>query len=380
MINKSRLIKLTQKLISYDSVNPPGNELACAQFIEKDMRSLGLHIQKISFEKNRPNIIATLKGSLPRKQAVKEAILLTPHFDTVPFGRGWKYSPLSGKIVGGKLYGRGATDDKGNCASCMEVMRSLVESGYKPRKDIIMAATVDEETGSKCGIIPLLEKKKMTCGFAIVMDSTEFDAVVAQKGLIHGRVQIFGKKAHSAYNWRGISAVEIAARVILRLTKLKYAYKKHSLLRAPTMNVGVINGGDKCNMVADFVEFTIDARFCPGTKAKEVISHIHTAIKKETTAYKIEIDDIQDSYEIDQKHPYIDSYLKLAKKMKCPAKVKGSEGATVITLFQDHHTPAFATGWGAHETAHTTDEYIFVKSLVNGSRLLDAYVREIDQL
>ena len=91
------------------------------------MRSLGLHVKTYTYAKNRPNIVATLRGTLPRKQAAKEAILITPHFDTVPIGKGWKYKPLGGQIVGGKLYGRGATDDKGNLASCMEVMRSLVE-------------------------------------------------------------------------------------------------------------------------------------------------------------------------------------------------------------------------------------------------------------
>ena len=87
MIIKSRLIKLTQKVISFNSVNPPGNEWALSKFIEKDMRSLGLEIKKYTFAKNRPNVVATLPGSLPRKQAAKQAILITPHFDTVPIGK-----------------------------------------------------------------------------------------------------------------------------------------------------------------------------------------------------------------------------------------------------------------------------------------------------
>ena len=103
--------------------------------------------------------MATLKGTLPRAKASREAILITPHFDTVPIGKGWKFKPLGGQIHNGKIHGRGASDDKGNLASCMEVMRSLSEDGVKLRKDVILAATVDEETGSKYGIIPLLDKK-----------------------------------------------------------------------------------------------------------------------------------------------------------------------------------------------------------------------------
>lgn len=380
MIKKDRLIKLTQKVISYNSVNPPGNELELSKYIEKDMKSLGLEVRKYTYAKDRPNIIATLRGTLPRARAQKESILLTPHFDTVPIGRGWKYDPLGGKVVGGKLYGRGATDDKGNLASCMELMRSLVEDGFKPRKDIIMAATVDEETGSDYGIIPLLKKKVLKPGLALVMDSTEFDAVVVQKGLIHGRIQIKGKKAHGAYNWRGVNAIDIAARVVTHLNKWKYQYKKNSLLHAPTMNIGGITGGDKVNMVPDFCEIHFDTRFLPGTKHHDVLKLIRQIIERETKNYKIEIDDIQQPYEIDPKHPAVSMYLKTCKDMKCKAQRKGSEGATVITFFQDYGIPAFATGFGAHETAHTTDEYIYVDSLYKGTKVLDKFIREYDQL
>jgi len=380
MINKKRLIKLAQKVISFNSENPPGNEYALAKYIEKDMRSLGLHVKTYTYAKNRPNIVATLRGTLPRKQASRESILITPHFDTVPIGKGWKYKPLGGQIVGGKMYGRGTTDDKGNLASCMEVMRSLVENRVKLKKDVIMAATVDEETGSQYGIIPLLAKKILKPQLALVMDSDEFDTIVAQKGLFHCRIQIFGKKAHGAYNWRGESSIEAAARVINKLKKIKWKYKKHPLLHGPTMNIGVIKGGDKVNMVCDFCEFALDTRFAIGMDPKKILKKIKDIVKSEAKKYKIIIDDLQAPYEIDRNHPYVKTYVKTAKKMGCKATVKGSEGATVITFFKKHGIPAFATGYGAHGTAHTNDEYIYIKSLYRGTKVLEQYLKEYDRL
>jgi len=380
MINKNRLIKLTQKVISYDSQNPPGKELALAKFIEKDMRSLGLDVKTYTYAKNRPNIVATLKGIGPRNKAAKEAILLTPHFDTVPIGQGWKFDPLGGELKSGKIYGRGASDDKGNLASCMEVMRSLVEDKIKLRKDVIMAATVDEETGSDYGIIPLLDKKVLKPKLALVMDSTEFDAVVAQKGAIFARVQIFGKKAHGAYNWRGESAIDAAAKIICKLKNMKFKYKKHNLLRAPTVNIGIIKGGEKVNMVCDLCEFEIDLRFLPGMKSADIVKKIKSVLKSEAKKYKIIFDSIQQPFEISSNHPFVKSYMKINKRMKTSAKLKGSEGATVITFFQHHNIPAFATGWGAHGTMHTDDEYIYVKSLVKGTRVLEEYIKKYDLL
>jgi len=378
MINKTRLVKLTQKLIQFDSQNPPGSELACAKFIEKDMRSLGLRIKVHTFTKNRPNIIATLPGTWPRARAAKEAILLTPHFDTVPFGKGWKFSPTSGMVHQGKIYGRGSSDDKGNAAVCMEVMRSLVEDGVRLKRDVIMAATVDEETGSHCGIIPLLEKKILKPGIGVIMDSTEFDAVIAQKGLLHSRIQIFGKAAHGAYNWRGKNAIEAASKVIQRLISHKFKFKRHKYLHPPTMNIGTVKGGEKVNMVADFCEFTLDTRFMPTMKSKEVIAEIKKIISGVTTKYKFIIDDLQEPYEIDPRHPCVSSYIKTLRKMKSKGALKGSEGATVITFFQKHKIPAFATGFASSGTAHTVDEYVTIDNLYRGSKVLEQYLKDYD--
>jgi succinyl-diaminopimelate desuccinylase len=383
MINKSRLIKLTQKVISYNSENPPGNEWDLAQFIIKDMKSCGLEVKTYSYEKRRPNIVATLKGTLPRAQAAREAILITPHFDTVPIGtigKGWKFKPLGGQIHDGKIYGRGASDDKGNLTSCMEVMRSLTEDGVKPRKDVVMAATVDEETGSKYGIIPLLDKKVLKPGLALAMDSDEFYTIIAQKGLIHSRIQIFGKKAHGAYNWRGVNAIEQAAEVIRKIKALRWTHKKHPLLRGPTTNIGVIKGGDKVNMVPDFCEFALDLRYVPGMDPQAVLRRLRATVRTVTIKFKIVIDDLQLPYTIDPRHPAVELYLKTARKMHCPAAVKGSEGATVITFFKKHGIPAFATGYGARGTAHTTDEYIRVNTLHTGTRLLEQYIKEYDRI
>jgi len=380
MINKSRLIKLTQKVISYNSENPPGNEWDLAQFIIKDMKSCGLDVKIYTYAKRRPNIVATLKGTLPRAKASREAILITPHFDTVPVGKGWKFKPLGGQIHQGKIYGRGASDDKGNLTSCMEMMRSLVEDGIKLRKDVIMAATVDEETGSRAGIIPLLEKKVLQPGLALVMDSDEFHTIIAQKGLIHSRVQIFGKKAHGAYNWRGINSIEQAAEVIRKIKALRWTYKKHPLLRGPTTNIGVIKGGDKVNMVADFCEFALDLRYVPGMDPQAILRRLRATVRTVTPKFKIIIDDLQLPYTIAPTHPAVELYLKTARRVKCPAAVKGSEGATVITFFKKHGIPAFATGYGARGTAHTNDEYIRVNTLCKGTRLLEQYIKEYDRI
>ncbi len=379
MINKARLIALTQKVIQFDSQNPPGKEAALARFIKKDLESLGLKVQSYSFQKNRPNIVGTLRGNLPRRRAAREAVLITPHIDTVPLGRGWRFDPLGGKIHQGKIYGRGASDDKGNLACSLEVIRSLVEDKVFLRKDIILAATVDEETGSHFGILPLLARGILRPQAALILDSDAFDLIIAQKGLIHCRVQIFGKKAHAAYHWLGTNAIEQAAEIIQRLKQRQFPYKRHPLLRGPTKNIGTIQGGDKVNMVADFCEFALDLRYLPGMDSQKVLREVKGIIRQATSKFRIVIDDLQHPYEIDRHHPFVETYLHTARKMGYSASLKGSEGATVMTFFKKYGIPAFAAGCASRGTAHTTDEYVSIENLYRGAKLLEVFLKEYDQ-
>jgi succinyl-diaminopimelate desuccinylase len=378
VINKERLIKITQALIRTSSVNPPGNEAAVADFVARDLKSIGLDVKTYSFAPYRPNVVATLKGSWPRAKAVRSALLMTPHYDTVPLGKGWKFDPLGASIHKDRIYGRGASDDKGNCAAGMEALHSLAEDGVRLQRDIVYVASADEETGSKLGIIPLLKKGILRPKAALVLDSEEFDAIIAQKGLVHCRVQIFGKKAHGAYNWLGVNAIEIAARVINRLKKHQFKYKKHPLLVPPTKNIGTIRGGDKVNMVADFCEFALDIRFMPGMKAEGILKEIKSIIAQEAKDFKVIIDDIQKPCGIDPQHPFVKTYCETCRKMGFKANLKGSQGATVITFFQDYGIPAFSTGWGSHGVIHANDEYAEIKNLYNGARVLEEFIKEYD--
>ncbi|HLD87957.1 MAG TPA: M20 family metallopeptidase [Candidatus Omnitrophota bacterium] len=378
MVNKNRLVRLTQKLVQFDSVNPPGNERMVSEFIAQDMRSLGLEVKTVTFQKDRPNVIATLKGAWPRPRAAREALLITPHIDTVVFGSGWTFKPTGGEIHKGRIYGRGASDDKGNCAVGMEALRSLVEDGVCLKRDIVFAATVDEETGSHYGIRPLLDKGILRPKAALITDSEEFDAIIAQKGLVHCRVQIFGKKAHGAYNWMGVNAIEIASRAINRLKEHQFKFKKHPLLVPPTKNIGTIRGGDKVNMVADLCEFSLDIRFMPGMTAAGIVKEVKALVGREAKKFKVIVDDSQKPYEINPRHPLVKTYVDVCRKMGFKAKLTGSQGATVITFFQDHGIPAFSTGWGSHGVIHANDEYADIKTLYNGARVLEAFLKEYD--
>ena len=370
MVNKKRLTKTIQDLISIDSQNPGSDESKIADFVRAYLKDLGLKVNTYAFSNKRKNIIATLKA---KKYA--KSLLITPHLDTVPAGENWKTNPFCAKIIGNRIYGLGATDCKGNLASALEAINSIVEDGIKLEYNLIFAATADEESGSSLGLIPLLERKILKADAAVVLDADDFEIVITQKGLMHLKVKISGKKAHGAYPWLGANAIDIAAKVIVDLQKQHKGQLKNKYLRGPTINVGTIKGGDKVNVVSDWCEFELDFRFLPGSSEKELLRFLRKTITKYTVNFKIEIQGMQNPYYIDPQHHLVRGLLLASKGLKINPRISGSEGATVITFFKEKGIPAVATGFGTEGCAHIADEYASLDNLYNGARVLVEFLK-----
>jgi acetylornithine deacetylase/succinyl-diaminopimelate desuccinylase family protein len=374
MINKRRLVNFTREIIKIASENPPGNEYKLSMYIKKELQKLDLRVKTYEFAKRRPNIVASLKG-----KTGKRTLLLSPHIDTVPAGRGWRYPPFSAKVIDGKIYGRGATDCKGNLAVGIEVLRSLQEDGIKLDNNLIFAATVDEEAGSRFGLEPLVKKNIINPDVALILDSDEFNIIVAQKGLIHMKVAVSGKSAHGAYPQRGINAIDLAIEIIHKLKKNKVKCKSHPLLSPPTVNLGTIKGGDKVNIVADWCEFELDFRFPPPVDPFDLLRKVRKIVSGVTKKYRLQISHIQAPCEIERGHYLVKSLIKAAKKNKVKAEIKGSEGATVISFFLERNIASVATGFGMKGQAHTANECVRINDLFKGAKFLEDFIKDFDK-
>lgn len=370
MINKNRLVRLTQRLVQIDSQNPIGNEFEIAGFVSDHLKRLGLEVKIYEFKKKRSNVIGVLRGKNP-----KRSLLLTPHLDTVPAGKNWKVDPFAATIKEGKIYGLGATDCKCNLACGMEAINSIVENKIKLDYNLIFAATADEESGSDLGLIPLLEKGILKPDAAVVLDSDDFEIIVEQKGLFHLKVKIHGKRAHGAYPDLGINAIEQAVRILGDLNVGKLQFKKNKYLKPPTLNIGTIKGGDKVNVVADWCEFELDHRFLPGMNANDFLKYLKSVIKKYTSKFEIEIEGVQEPYSIETSHPLVKYLMKSMHSLHIRPVIRGSEGATVITFFQHKNIPAVATGFGSSGCAHISNEYAKIDNIYRGAKVLEELLK-----
>jgi succinyl-diaminopimelate desuccinylase len=368
-------IRLLQKLVRIDSRNPPGNERQIIYFIRDYLRNLNIDSRIYEFSKNRLNLVCVIKSKYSRKK-----ILFTPHVDTVPVTGKWKFPALAGVVKGGRLYGRGASDCKVNVAVALGLIKKIVEEKILLKNlDLIFAFCGDEETGNKFGTIPLLKKLKTKINYGVVLDADDFNIIVAQKGLLHLRIELFGKEAHGAYPDRGINAVSAGVRILNKLLDKKFLVKPHKLLRQPTLSIGKFCGGDKVNIVAGWAFFEIDLRYLPAMNKEDIIKDIEQIVKEQKIKYKIKVLSHQKPIEINTNSPAIKIMQKVLAAKKIKSEVKPSFGATVITYLQEKGIDTFAFGFGSSRTAHTKNEYVEIKNIPLGVDVLVEYVKRLNQ-
>ncbi len=146
-----------QTLIRLDTVNPPGNEIAVARYLDDVLRGAGIETTLLEPAPGRAALFATLRGT-----GSARPLLLMAHMDVVGVERArWKTNPFGGELFDGYLYGRGAIDDKGMLAVLLQVMlllqRHVVAAGGTLDRDVVLLATSDEEAGGAFGIHWLVE-------------------------------------------------------------------------------------------------------------------------------------------------------------------------------------------------------------------------------
>jgi acetylornithine deacetylase/succinyl-diaminopimelate desuccinylase-like protein len=136
-----------QQYLRIDTSNPPGNEARAAAFLGALLQRAGIASRVVANPEGRANLIARL--SSPKSGG--RAILLLHHMDVVPPGPGWTVPPFAGLIKDGRLWGRGAVDDKSLGIAQLAAMVDLQRRRVPLERDIIFLAVADEENGGLNG-------------------------------------------------------------------------------------------------------------------------------------------------------------------------------------------------------------------------------------
>ena len=128
-----RPAELLQRLIQFDTTNPPGNETECIAYIDTLLKKSGLETTCLAKSPHRPNLITRLKG-----QGSAPPLLLYGHVDVVTTAnQEWTHPPFEGKLVDGYIWGRGALDMKSGIAMMLSAVLRAKTENLIPAGDII---------------------------------------------------------------------------------------------------------------------------------------------------------------------------------------------------------------------------------------------------
>ena len=366
-IKKQEIVDLVVDMVKVNTNNPPGNELKIAELLGERMRDYGLEVEIATIEENRGNVVGILKG-----KSSKLALLYSGHLDTVPPGEvQWKYGPHEGKIIGDRIYGRGTADMKGGLAAMIIAVGVLAKAGIKLNGDIIVAGTADEEVNN-IGAQYLVNSGKLKNVSAIIISEPTYNNIfIAQKGVLWIEITTYGKTAHGSMPNTGVNAIMSMNYFLSKLSKFKFAYKKHSLLGMPTISVGTIKGGVKTNVVPDKCTITIDIRYLPGMNNILIIEELRDICKslEETIPnFRIELTIIKNKLpvETDPSEKIIDVALKTAKVAFNRKLIpKGANYFTdACVMVPVIRKPVIILGPGDDKLAHQPNEYVEIPKLI----------------
>lgn len=240
---KNEIIRFIQDLVKIPSENDPpgGNELKAQMFLAEWLKKNDIEYDVFTpFDikgilkheaywpgrnyKNRPNIVARLKGI-----GNGRSIMLSGHIDTVSgkLGR-WKVStPFSGKVIGERLYGRGSMDMKGGLGASAFLLKILKENNIKINGDVLFESVVDEEyCGSNGSLAGRL--RGYNPDVVIIPETTNLSICPACKGCKIYEIKIEGTPGHSS-DTKKLNPIFAIARIIdaLNVFETIINYKKN---------------------------------------------------------------------------------------------------------------------------------------------------------
>jgi acetylornithine deacetylase/succinyl-diaminopimelate desuccinylase-like protein len=201
-----RTVDLLRRLISLNTVNPPGNEIIVQEHLRELLEGAGFEVELLADVEGRPNLVARLRG-----RSDGPTLCYLGHADTVVADpQDWSVDPWSGELRDGFVWGRGAVDMKGQVAAEVAAVTTLAEDGWRPESgELLVVITADEERGATHGAnwLCATHPDKVRCDFvvneggghAFELDGRAIYPVeVAEKGVFRFTLTTIGRAGHGS--------------------------------------------------------------------------------------------------------------------------------------------------------------------------------------
>lgn len=422
-------VRVLQALLRIDTTNPPGNETRAAGYLAGILRQEGFDPRVIESAPGRGNLVVRYGGTGERKP-----FLLYVHTDVVAAeSKYWTHPPFSGALADGCIWGRGALDVKSMVAQGLMVMLMLKRRGIRLKRDVIFAATADEEAGGKAGMGYLVDRHpdlvRAEYGLSEGGGTTTFlggkplyDIRTAEKGTYRFTLRAYGSPGHGSVP-RPDTAVSRIAQAVVKLATTSLPFRTmpmlwpffeaigealnlppsrrelneanvHSIgqtlpalgqyLHAITHDTAVPTGlraGHKINVIPSVGEAMVDGRYLPGQSADGFLDAVRRIIGQ---GYEIERLDSSPPLEERPGGPLYDAIVTVMGRFApgapvVPLLLSGATDAKHVSRMGTHCLGfgpiRVAEDFPVEQLVHGHDERIPVEGYVWGVHVLYEIVR-----
>lgn len=375
VIDQDEVVAFHRGLVQIPSVNPPGDCRDAIDYVEKPLREAGFEIERIENLDIMPNVLASI-GPKDGK-----TLLVNAHVDVVPIGErnAWSHEPFGAEIADGKIYGRGAGDDKASVTAQVLAALAVQKSGIPLAGRLVVNEVSDEEVGGHHGAELVAEEIDFRPDFVIVGEQTLNRVCVGEKGSAGVEITVTGKTAHGALPWEGANAIEGLAEIIVALRKELWpqlADRTHWAFHPSSASVNMISGGVKSNVVADKASCYLDRRIVPGEDPEacrlevEAIANRALANVPGTTVTVEFMEGFSGrrASEAPVDDPLVQAMLGANERLGLSTEPTGFSMGTDGRFFDAKGIPTIIYGPGDPSQAHKPDEWVGIDEIMEATR------------
>ncbi len=329
--------EVLQRLVRFNTVNPPGHERAAIQYLAEYLHEAGFATEILGATPDRPNLIATLAG--PDGADRKPVLTFLGHVDTVLADPSeWRHDPWSGDVVDGYLWGRGAIDMKSQVAAEAVAGATLARSGWRPAKGTLRLVFVaDEETGGELGAqwLTINHPDKVRTDLLLNEGGGEvfeygghrrYGVCLGEKGVFRFTITATGTAGHASLPHTGDNALVKLAPILQRLATSQPGYTvtegpaallrslgedpddparaaRHLHEKSPelapflepmlgvTLTPTMAHASDKVNVIPSRASIRVDCRVPPGLGEETATNAIREVLGELTDTVEIRFDE-----------------------------------------------------------------------------------------
>ena len=406
---RDEMVALTQELVRFPTVNPPGEAYRpCAEFIGSRLSRRGFSVEYVRAQGTpgdsdrypRINVIAR------RECGAGPCVHFNSHIDVVQAGSGWTADPFSATVKDGRIYGRGTCDMKGGLAASIIAVEALLDSGQPLPGSLEISGTVDEESGGYGGVHYLAERGWFSAPrvhHVIIPEPLNVDRVcIGHRGVWWAEIETHGRQAHGSMPFLGDCAVRHMHAVVERFERDLYpklAARRTDMpvvpaaARASTLNINSIHGGQPesagfpAPCVADSCRMIIDRRLLIEEDlggVKKEICDLLDGLVADRAGFGYSIRDI---FEV--KPTMADRDGPVARTTAAAIlRVTGRQAEFICSpgTYDQKHIDrvgklrdCIAYGPGILDMAHQPDEYVVIDDMVSSAKVMALAARSLLQ-